>query len=84
VDGYRGSGDRDCRRDRDGRCVKPQGRRLGDDRFSVALGARANDSVVQSAVAGLAHGHRECVPIDELLTATRALALIAIDHCGLT
>ena len=23
-------------------------------------------------------------PIDELLTATRALALIAIDHCGLS
>jgi len=34
--------------------------------------------------AGLAHGPRECVSIDELLTATRALALIAIDHCGLT
>jgi acetylornithine deacetylase len=32
----------------------------------------------------LAHGPRECVSIDELLTATRALALIAIDHCGLT
>ena len=34
--------------------------------------------------AELAHGPRECVSIDELLTATRALALIAIDHCGLT
>ena len=34
--------------------------------------------------AGLAHGPRERVSIDELLTATRALALIAIDHCGLT
>jgi acetylornithine deacetylase len=34
--------------------------------------------------AGLAHGPHECVPIDELLTATRAFALIAIDHCGLT
>jgi acetylornithine deacetylase len=32
----------------------------------------------------LAHGPRECVSIDELLRATRALALIAIDHCGLT
>jgi acetylornithine deacetylase len=32
----------------------------------------------------LAHGARECVPIDELLTATRALALIAVDHCELT
>jgi acetylornithine deacetylase len=34
--------------------------------------------------AGLAHGPREYVPIDELLNATRALALIAIDHCGLS
>jgi len=34
--------------------------------------------------AALAHGARECVPIDELLTATRALALIAVDHCELT
>ena len=34
--------------------------------------------------AELAHGPRECVSIDELLTATRALALIAIDHCGLS
>jgi acetylornithine deacetylase len=34
--------------------------------------------------AGLAHGPRECVSIDELLTATRALALTAIDHCGLS
>ncbi len=33
--------------------------------------------------AGFAHGPRECVSINELLTATRALALIAIDHCGL-
>jgi acetylornithine deacetylase len=32
----------------------------------------------------LAHGPREYVSIDELLTATRALALIAIDHCDLT
>ncbi len=31
-----------------------------------------------------AHSPRESVPINELLTATRALALIAIDHCGLT
>ena len=34
--------------------------------------------------AGLAHGPREYVPIDELLNATRALALSAIDHCGLS
>jgi acetylornithine deacetylase len=34
--------------------------------------------------ARLAHGPRECVSIDELLIATRALVLIAIDHCGLT
>jgi acetylornithine deacetylase len=34
--------------------------------------------------AALAHGPCECVPIDELLTATRALALIALDHCELT
>ena len=34
--------------------------------------------------AGLAHGPREYVPIDELLNVTRALALIAIDHCGLS
>jgi acetylornithine deacetylase len=33
--------------------------------------------------AELAHGPHECVSIDELLTATRALALIAVDHCGL-
>ena len=33
--------------------------------------------------AELAHGPGEHVSIDELLTATRALALIAIDHCGL-
>lgn len=32
--------------------------------------------------AGLAHGPAESVPIAELLTATRALALIALDHCG--
>jgi acetylornithine deacetylase len=32
--------------------------------------------------AELAHSPRERVSIDELLTATRALALIAIDHCG--
>jgi acetylornithine deacetylase len=32
--------------------------------------------------AELAHSPRERVPTDELLTATRALALIAIDHCG--
>jgi acetylornithine deacetylase len=31
-----------------------------------------------------AHSPRESVSINELLTATRALALIAIDHCGLT
>jgi len=34
--------------------------------------------------AGLAHGPREYVSIDELLIATRALALIALDHCGLS
>src|SRR4029453_1456452 len=34
--------------------------------------------------AGRAHGPRECVSIDELLTVTRALALIAIHHCGLS
>jgi acetylornithine deacetylase len=34
--------------------------------------------------AGLAHSPREYVAIDELLIATRALALIAIDHCGLS
>jgi acetylornithine deacetylase len=32
----------------------------------------------------LAHSRRECVSIDELLTATRALTLIAMDHCELT
>ncbi len=32
--------------------------------------------------AALAHAPREHVPIDELLTATRALALVALDHCG--
>jgi hypothetical protein len=30
----------------------------------------------------LAHGPRESVPIAELLTATRAIALIALEHCG--
>jgi acetylornithine deacetylase len=34
--------------------------------------------------AELAHGPGEHVSIVELLTATRALALIALDHCGLT
>ena len=34
--------------------------------------------------AELAHSPRERVPTNELLTATRALALIAIDHCGLS
>jgi acetylornithine deacetylase len=34
--------------------------------------------------AGLAHGPCEYVSIDELLTATRALTMIAIDHCELS
>ena len=33
--------------------------------------------------ASLAHGPYESVPVDELLTATRALALVAVEHCGL-
>ena len=33
--------------------------------------------------AALAHGPREKVDIDEVLTTTRALALAAIQHCGL-
>jgi acetylornithine deacetylase len=37
-----------------------------------------------SGDACLAHSPRECVSIDELLTATGALVLIAIDHCGPT
>lgn len=32
--------------------------------------------------AGLAHAPGEHVPIEEVLTATRALALTALDHCG--
>jgi acetylornithine deacetylase len=32
--------------------------------------------------ASLAHGPRERVSIQEVLTATRALALVALDHCG--
>jgi acetylornithine deacetylase len=32
--------------------------------------------------AGLAHGPYESVPISELLTATRALALVALEQCG--
>jgi acetylornithine deacetylase len=32
--------------------------------------------------ASLAHGPREQVPIDEVLTATRALTLTALGHCG--
>jgi acetylornithine deacetylase len=32
--------------------------------------------------AGLAHGPYESVPVAELLTATRALGLIALDQCG--
>ena len=32
--------------------------------------------------AGVAHGPREFVPIDEVMTATRALALAALYHCG--
>ena len=32
--------------------------------------------------AGLAHGPYESVPVAELLTATRALALVAVEHCG--
>jgi acetylornithine deacetylase len=31
--------------------------------------------------ASLAHAPRESVPITELLTATRALILIALEHC---
>jgi acetylornithine deacetylase len=33
--------------------------------------------------ASLAHAPRESVPISEMLTATRALALITLEHCGL-
>jgi acetylornithine deacetylase len=33
--------------------------------------------------ASLAHAPRESVPIGELLTATRALALVALEHCGI-
>ena len=33
--------------------------------------------------AGLAHGPKESVPIPELITATRALALVALEQCGL-
>lgn len=32
--------------------------------------------------ASVAHGPRESVPIQEVLTATRALALVAMSHCG--
>jgi acetylornithine deacetylase len=32
--------------------------------------------------ASLAHAPRESVPIDELLTAARTLALVALEHCG--
>ncbi len=32
--------------------------------------------------AGVAHGPREFVPIDEVMTATRTLALAALYHCG--
>jgi acetylornithine deacetylase len=32
--------------------------------------------------ASRAHAPRESVPIGELLTATRALALVALEHCG--
>ena len=32
--------------------------------------------------ASLAHAPRESVPISELLTATRALASVALEHCG--
>jgi acetylornithine deacetylase len=32
--------------------------------------------------ASLAHAPRESVPISELLTATRALALVVLEHCG--
>ena len=31
--------------------------------------------------ASLAHGPRELVPIHEVLTATRTLAVVAMDHC---
>jgi acetylornithine deacetylase len=34
--------------------------------------------------AGVAHGPRELVPISEVLTAARALALTALDHCGVS
>ena len=32
--------------------------------------------------ASLAHGPYESVPVDELLTATRALAVVAVEHCA--
>lgn len=32
--------------------------------------------------AGVAHGPLESVPLDEVLTTARTLALVAIDHCG--
>lgn len=32
---------------------------------------------------GLAHGPLEKVPVDEVLTAAKALAVLAIEHCGL-
>jgi acetylornithine deacetylase len=32
--------------------------------------------------ASLAHAPRESAPIGELLTATRALTLVALGHCG--
>jgi acetylornithine deacetylase len=32
--------------------------------------------------ASLAHAPRESVPVPELLTAARALALVALEHCG--
>ncbi len=33
---------------------------------------------------GLAHGPLEKVPVDEILTASKALALLALEHCGLS
>jgi acetylornithine deacetylase len=32
--------------------------------------------------AGLAHGPDESVPLAEVRTAARALAVLALDHCG--
>jgi acetylornithine deacetylase len=34
--------------------------------------------------AALAHGPYESVPVAEVLTASRALALVALEHCGIS